>query len=122
MNTWDELIELCNGFDTPYEYFVQCECIKHGETCKAVEDWFNQRGYQYTNELADADLESGIYIMVGYELFKCVDNPIDNQLWWRPEESGAVLFDFDSLAYTGYPKCQFIWDKEEEELYLMKVS
>ena len=122
MGTWDELIELCNGFDTPYEYFRKCKCVQPREVNKAIEDWFNQRGYQHIDELADADLESGVYIMIDYDLFKCVDNVVDNQLWRHPEESGGVLFDFDSLAYTGYPKCQFTWDKEENELYLIKVG
>ena len=122
MNTWDELIELCNRFNTPYEYFRKCKYVHPREVNKAVEDWFNQRCYQHTDELADADLESGVYIIAGYDLFKCVDNVVDNQLWLRPEESGGVLFDFDSLAYTGYPKCQFTWNKEKEELYLVNVG
>lgn len=125
MSVFNEVLDLMSTNDirqTPYDRAAENLGVPVEESRDAVRRWFYERGYNLIEgqPLVDEDLPYGVYIMVGDDLYKCAYARRDYWLSWYPEEAGGTRFDFDDLAYTGYPLCQFVWD--EDELWLIAVG
>ena len=117
-----ELMSTNNIYQAPYDRAAEVLGVPVEESRDAVRSWFHERGYAPVEgqPLIDEDLEYGVYIQVGDDLYKRTDNQEDRWLEWFPEEAGGARFDFDELPYTGYPLSQFVWD--EDDLWLIKVA
>lgn len=125
MSIFNEVRDLMSTNDilqTPYDRAAEVLGVPAEESRDAVRDWFRRRGYALVEgqPLVDEDLEYGVYIMIGDDLYKCEYEEKDYWLVWYPEEVGGTRFDFDELPYTGYPLSQFVWD--EDELWLIAVG
>ena len=109
-------------YQTPYDRAAEVLGVPVEESRDAVRRWFYERGYDFVEgqPLVDEDLPYGVYIKVGDDLYRCAYARRDYWLSWYPEEAGGTRFDFDDLACTGCPLCQFVWD--EDELWLIAVG
>ena len=127
MSVFDDVRDLMSTNDiyqTPYDRAAEVLGVPVEESRDAVRSWFRERGYDLVEgqPLVDEDLPHGIYIMVDYDLYELKDNKSDSWIWRYPEEAGGMLFEFDELHYTGYALAQFVWDKEENKLWLIAVG
>ena len=125
MSVFDEAQELFKpytAYQWPYDVAAGNLGVPEEQGRDAVREWFRERGYAPVPDgtIVDEDLESGVYIIVDDNVYKCVDNSADSQLFWYPDAMGET--EFDELDYTGYKSSQIVWDKDENKLWLVKVG
>lgn len=127
MSVFNEVRDLMSTNDiyqTPYDRAAENFGVAADKARDAVRDWLRARGYilMERQPLVNEYLPRGVYIQVGDDLYRCADNREDCCLLTYPEEAGGIRFEFDELPYTGYPLSQFVWDKEENKLWLIAVG
>lgn len=127
MSVFDEARELFKpytAYQCPYDAAAGNLGVSEEQGRDAVREWFRERGYEPMPDgtLVDEDLPSGVYIIIDDDVYLCVNNTADSQLFWYPDAVGGIEFEFDELDYTGYELSQIVWDKDENKLWLIKVG
>lgn len=89
-----------------------------------VDQWFNERGYDYVGDvdLFDENNQSDIYVEVDGIVWRSHSNAHDNSIYWYydPGMFGDGI-SLDDLRFLHGNVHQFIWEQDEKLAYIVNM-